>query len=264
MLNLRSLCEGARAGKGKLLSVYLTAGFPELPWTIPLARTIFESGGDFLELGIPFSDPIADGPTIQEASTLALRAGTRLHDVFDVAHEIADKKPVLLMGYSNMLLAGDDCGILEKSKQSGVAGFIIPDLLLGEEAQWTERAAEKGLTVIPFVAPTTPMSRLRALNKTNAPFVYAVSVAGVTGERREVPDEVLDYLRRARREITLPLLVGFGVSDAASARRLSEHTDGVIVGSAVIRLIKTSNSLKDAQERVGRFVSELKRALTDK
>jgi tryptophan synthase alpha chain len=261
MNELAARCAHARTTGQKLLSIYLTAGFPQPAATTELARAIFDAGADFMELGIPYSDPIADGPVIQRASTVALAAGTRLDDVFRLAGVISQWGPVVLMGYFNSVLGRGPARFLDAASAAGVSALILPDLLADSESEFQLLARDKALPVIPFVAPTTRVERMRALSATAAPFVYAVSVTGVTGARGDVPPEVNEYLARVRAAVDKPLLAGFGVSDAATARQLAQHTDGVIVGSAIVRRIDESRTTAAAVSAVSALVQEIKSAI---
>jgi tryptophan synthase alpha chain len=261
MHDLTTICATARSSGRKLLSLYLTTGYPQRTWTAPLATAIFAGGADLLELGIPYSDPIADGPVIQSASTASLASGTRLADVFSLATEISPCGPVLLMGYYNSVLGSGAEKFITRAAESAVSGLIIPDLLWGEDPEFWQACAARKLPIIPFVAPTTTAARLAEINRVTTPFVYAVSITGVTGARASLPLDVRDYLTRARAALTAPLLVGFGISTPNSARELKLHCDGVIVGSALINLIQKSATLSDACESVREFVAELRTAL---
>lgn len=263
MSDLRKCCRTAQDDKRKLLSIYLTCGYPEPSWTVPLAESIFRGGADFIELGIPFSDPIADGPVIQAASTRSLNAGTTLNSCFESAAQIASAGRVLFMGYFNSLLAVGIKDFLARSISARVQGLIIPDLLYGQEQDVWNDCANSGIPLIPFVAPTTTNERCAIINQAAAPFVYAVSIAGVTGVRSELPQNISHYLNRVRAVIKTPLLVGFGISNAQSARALSPFCDGIIVGSALIQHISAASSLTAACQQVEKIVAELRAALDE-
>ena len=262
MSELADRCAAARASGTKLLSIYLTAGFPDRGATLDLARAIFDAGADFMELGIPFSDPMADGPVIQHASTVALAAGTRLGDVFELCARISALGPVALMGYFNSVLGCGEASFLTAARDAGAQALILPDLLPENEPEFHRQAQAHGVPTIAFVAPTTPLPRMQALDQRGAPFVYAVSVTGVTGSRGELPAEVMNYLATVRVAVRNPLMVGFGVSGGDSARQLAEHADGVIVGSAVIRRIADSANLAEAVNSVAALVGEIKQAIS--
>ncbi len=261
MHDLFALCDSARAERRKLLSIYLTAGFPDARWTVPLARAIFDSGADMIELGVPYSDPIADGPTIQHASKVALDAGMKLDHLFELAAEVAQRGPTLLMGYFNSVLGRAPERFLDEAQRSGICGLIIPDLLYDAEPDFRAMSQSHLLPIIPFLAPTSTAERMEQLRQDNSPFVYAVSITGVTGTRTGVAQETVSYIRNASRIIGRPVLAGFGVSNSASARELCQAADGVIVGSAVVKRIQDARNAEDAVNRVSAFVSELRQAI---
>ncbi len=262
MSDLHLFCREALRKRRKLLTVYVTAGFPRREWTVPLAKAIFSAGADILELGMPFSDPLADGPTIQHAATVALRNGFRRDQIFDVSRVLAGENPVLIMGYYNNLLGGDSATFLRKCVDSSVSGLIVPDLPIDEEPElWQECSRQAPL--IPFVSPTTPIERRREIDQINAPFAYAVSVAGVTGARDSLGENVAEYLRQVKSIMRTPVLVGFGISGPQIAAKVAGIAEGVIVGSAVIERIEQSKTLDEAIESVGSFIKELRNALDE-
>lgn len=261
MSDFAAVCKTARERGRKLLSIYITCGFPEGAWTLPLCTEIFAAGADFIELGIPFSDPIADGPVIQSAAQRSLQAGFRLNDVFVVGRAAAAHGPLLLMGYYNSVLARGAEQFLAKASAAAVQGLILPDLLLSADQEFWAAARAHGVPLIPFVTPTTQPARYAVINAVAAPFVYAVSLTGVTGARAALPADTTEYLERARDAISAPLIVGFGISSAESAIRLKPYCDGIIVGSAVIRLIESAPTLTAACAQVGALVRELRQAL---
>lgn len=262
MPDLHTCCREAQRKRRKLLAVYITAGFPRREWTVPLAQAIFSAGADILELGMPFSDPLADGPTIQRAGMAALRSGFRRDQVFDIARSLTGENPVLIMGYFNNLLGGDSAAFLGKCTENSVSGLIVPDLPMDEEPElWQE--CSRRVPLIPFVSPTTSVERMRAIDQMNAPFTYAVSVAGVTGARNSLGEDVAEYLRRVKSIMRTPVVVGFGISSSQIAAQVAGIADGVIVGSAVIERIEQSKTLDEAIRSVGSFVKELREALNE-
>lgn len=247
----------------KILSIYLTAGYPDLTATVPLLETIVDAGADLIELGIPFSDPLADGPTIQESSQQALAAGTTLTRAYEMLREFKKKKdlPVLLMGYANPFMQFGWQQVIEQAKSAGATGFIIPDLPPEESQDLRQQVSSAGLDLIFLVSPNTPSERIKFINEQTTGFIYAVSVIGVTGERDQLPPETTQFLTRLRQQTTHPVLVGFGVSNPQIARNLCQLSDGVIIGSAVIRRIAANPDLSTAREAVFEFVHQIKTAL---
>lgn len=223
------------------MGLFLTDGFPEPSATLPLLHTLEEAGTDFIELGMPFSDPLAEGLPIQRSSSRALEHGVTLADTLQTAAEFRAESelPILLMGYFNPILQYGIESFCREAADAGVDGVILADLPI-EEADIVERYARAHeLGLVYLIAPNTPDTRIREIDRRATAFVYAVSVTGLTGSSIET-NPVVAYLRRARRLVTdNPLLVGFGIRSHEDAVFLSEHTDGFIVGSKLITTIET-------------------------
>lgn len=259
--DLSSFIRQCRHKKRKLLAIYLTCGFPNREWTVPLAQSIFDAGADIIELGMPFSDPLADGPVIQAASQTALENGITLDNYFAIAAEISTLGPTLFMGYLNSVIAIPR--FLDCAQQANLCGLIIPDWpVAGESFSRLEIfAAHQNLPRIPFIAPTTTPERLQAVDDLDAPFVYAVAVTGVTGSRAGVGAQASDYLKSVKRSLKSPLLAGFGISSPRDAAQIAEITDGVIIGSAILEGIRAANSVDEAQEFVHQFITRIRHEL---
>jgi len=264
MSELRSYLENKIARGEKILSVYLTAGFPEPAATLPLLETLVEVGVDLIELGVPFSDPLADGPTIQAASQQALAAGTNMAMALEMLRKFRENYsvPVLLMGYANPFMQFGWEKLVQEAKSAGANGFIIPDLPPEESGDILAEMNRAGLDNIFLVSPNTPPERLRRIDSLTTAFIYAVSVTGVTGARETLPQQTADFLQSLRKRTRYPLLVGFGISNAKTAAEMSRYGDGVIIGSAVINRIAQSADLQSAQAAVFDFVREIKAALS--
>lgn len=211
-------------------------GYPDLRRGAAHARMIARHA-DIIELGVPFSDPLADGPTIQAAGQAALAGGTRPDDVIAIAEQIAGGPPVVLMTYVNAILAAGPRGFFGRAAAAGVAGVIVPDLPIDEAAEVRAAAGRSGVAVIALAAPTTSDARLAEIGRRAEGFVYCVSVTGVTGGEVQVDEELRRFLERARERIAVPLAVGFGIRSPEHARRIGEFADGVVVASQLIRLI---------------------------
>jgi len=225
----------------KTLSMFLTAGFPSLDIFQDLFNALHDGGADLIEIGIPFSDPIADGPTIQQSSEIALRNGVSVNKIFEKLSQfrLAQEVPVILMGYANPILAFGINNFLTSCSELGVSGVIVPDLGLEEGAAFRTAAHEYGIATILLVTPTTPADRIRAIDKASNGFIYCVSITGVTGNNQSISDDAVGFLQSARKNIRVnPLLVGFGISSDEDVRRLGPHSDGIIVGSALIKEIQ--------------------------
>ncbi len=212
---------------------------------------------DVLELGIPFSDPLADGPTIQAAGQRALEAGTRPADVFDIAASLRGGPPVVVMTYVTLVLAAGPDAFFARAADAGVAGAIIPDLPLDEGGAVRESARRFGVAIVPLAAPTTSDARLEAIGRQADAFCYLVSVAGVTGGEVAVDDELRAFVARARHAIPCPLAVGFGIRTPEHARAIGAFADGIVIASHLIRLIDEAGSHEAALAELDRYGAEL-------
>lgn len=219
------------------LIAYLPAGFPTVDGGIEAVKAVFDGGADIVEVGLPHSDPVLDGPVIQTADDIALRGGVRIADVMRTVREAfaATGKPVLVMTYWNPI---DRYGVerfTEELAAAGGAGCILPDLPVQESDQWREHAEKHGLATVFVVAPSSKDERLATITAAGSGFVYAASLMGVTGTRESVGAEAADLVRRTRATADLPVCVGLGVSNAEQAKEVAGFADGVIVGSAFVK-----------------------------
>lgn len=238
---LRAHLDGLRTRGEAALGLFVTCGFPEPSATVPLLHALAEGGADFLELGMPFSDPLGEGPTIQHASARALAHGTTITDCLAAAaaFRATSEKPVLLMGYANPVLRYGLARFCDDAARAGVDGLILPDLPPEEGDDLDARAADAGLAVVYLIAPNTSDERVRLVDRRSTGFVYATSVTGLTGTGLGDAAATATYLTRARGLVeNNPLLVGFGIQSAGDARRLATSTDGFIVGSALLREVE--------------------------
>ncbi len=263
MHTLRDYLDAKISAGKKLLSIYLTAGYPTPEATLPLLEAIAQGGADLIELGVPFSDPLADGPTIQQASQIALKNGMTVAGALNLLKEFRRRHslPVLLMGYANPFMQFGWERLVAEAAKAGAAGFIVPDLP-PEESDFLHRLLKPHrLTLVYLAAPNTPTERLQRIDRLTGGFIYAVSLTGVTGAREQLPPETEEFLIRLRQVSGHPLLVGFGISGPESAARLAPYCDGIIVGSALIRRIEDSPDVPTAVARVREFVAGLRTAL---
>jgi tryptophan synthase alpha chain len=246
-------------GGAAALMPYLMAGFPTLADSLAIGEACARAGADLLELGVPYSDPLADGPVIHDAGTRALAAGANVAGVLEVARGLAQSVPVVLMCYANMVYAPGAEAFVERLAQTGACGLIVPDLPL-EEAGEVQRACDAcGLALVALVAPTTPPERLRAIGERARGFLYTVSVLGTTGERAALQDSFAAVIERAKAATTVPVALGFGISTPAHARQAADAgADGVIVGT---RLVRAAAESDDPATAVGAVVAELAEAL---
>ncbi|HET7050302.1 MAG TPA: tryptophan synthase subunit alpha [Solirubrobacteraceae bacterium] len=250
----------ARAdGRRAALMPYLMGGFPDLDTSARIGVAYAESGADVVELGVPFSDPLADGPVIHAAGTEALRGGATLPDVLEVAVRIAAHVPVVVMCYSNPILARGLERFLDSLATAGVSGLIVPDLPLEEAPDTLAACDARGLALVPLVAPTTPEPRLAMIGARARGFVYTVSLTGTTGERAQLDAGLKAVIARAAAHTQVPVAVGFGISTPEqAAAAAAAGADGVIVGT---RLVRAASEEADPVAAVARLVAEFSVAL---
>jgi len=250
----------AREEKRLAIVVYLTVGYPDRAATAALLRAALDGGADVLELGVPFSDPLADGATVQRASEIALRNRIGLADCLAEASTIVRERDatVLLMGYTNPFLhyRGGLAGFASDAARAGVAGIIVPDLPSEESAEFDAALDPAGLARIDLYAPTTPDERLARLVPRARGFVYCVSLTGVTGARRALGADVAEFVARVRRHTALPIAVGFGISRPEHVTALRGVADAVVVGSAALDAVSAAPADR-RPEALRAFVSSL-------
>jgi tryptophan synthase alpha chain len=245
--------------KRAALMPYLMGGFPDLETSAAIGEAYADVGADLVELGVPFSDPLADGPVIQAAGTAALRAGATTVAVTEVARRRAQRVPVVVMCYANLVLAHGAEGFVGRLAQAGVSGLIVPDLPLEEAADIRAASDAAGIALVPLVAPTTPDERLERIGACARGFVYAVSLTGTTGERESVAASLADVVARARAHADVPVAVGFGIGTPGQARRAADAgADGVIVGT---RLVRAAAESDDPAAAVRELLAEFAAAL---
>jgi tryptophan synthase alpha chain len=250
----------ARAdGRRAALMPYLMAGFPDTPTSVAIGHAYVAAGADVIELGVPFSDPLADGPVIHAAGVAALRGGARVADAIAVARSLSDEVPVVVMCYANQILARGLERFVDMLVGAGVSGLIVPDLPYEEAPAAIAACDERGLALVPLVAPTTPDQRLARIGARARGFLYTVSVTGTTGERTALAASLPEVVARARASTEVPVAVGFGIgSPAQAADAAAAGADGVIIGS---RLVREAGEAGDPAAAVGRLVAEFSAAL---
>lgn len=240
---------------------YMMAGFPDRETSSAVAEAYAESA-DLIELGVPFSDPLADGPTIHAAATTALAAGTTLETALEICEEVGDRVPVVFMVYANMVLAhGGAAEFAHRALAAGACGAIVPDLPLEEGEPVRTAFDDAGLALVPLVAPTTPTDRRALICAAARGFVYVVSTVGTTGERDELPPELADLVAATKGEAEVPVAVGFGIGTPEQAAQVGRVADGVIVGSRLVRAAGETGGAEAAAEAVGSFLHEARVAL---
>jgi tryptophan synthase alpha chain len=243
---------------------FITAGDPDLETTAQALRVLDQSGADIIELGVPYSDPLADGPTIQAAATRALQRGVRLDDVLEMVKNVAPevKAPIVLFIYYNPILNRGIESFLKEIAAVGVQGLVVPDLPLEEAESLLKPAAEIGIEVILLVAPTSPQERIEAIAQQSQGFIYLVSVTGVTGMRTQLESRVQDILVQMRTVTDKPIGVGFGISQPEQAQQVKNWgADAVIVGSAFVKRLADAEPAEGLQA-IGEFCKQLKLAIS--
>src|SRR5262245_3016616 len=259
-----------RQQRRKAFIPFVTAGDPDIAGAVELIAELAKRGATLIEIGFPYSDPIADGPVIQASYTRALERGVRLDDVFACARQAADLlrragRPVPLVGmvsYSIVHRRGPE-EFLRQAAESGFSGAIVPDLPAEETVELARLAAARDFKLVQLVTPTTPKDRVVQIAKVSTGFLYCVSITGITGERDRLPAELLDQLAWLRQQTNLPLCVGFGISRPEHVRMLREVVDGVIVGSAIVRRVEQAGNrpFADVTREVGELAQSLSEAL---
>ncbi|MGH2864046.1 MAG: tryptophan synthase subunit alpha, partial [Solirubrobacteraceae bacterium] len=239
----------AHTSKRAALMPYVMGGFPTLEQSLQIGQACVQAGAEVIELGLPYSDPLADGPVIHAAGTSALAAGANVAGVLEVARALSASVPVALMCYANMVFAPGVHAFVERLARSGACGMIVPDLPHGEASEVLGVCDEHGVALIPLVAPTTTAERLAAIGASARGFLYTVSVVGITGERSAVGEDLAATIARAKASTEVPVAIGFGISTPEQARQAAAAgADGVIVGT---RLVRAAGEAEDPAEAVG-------------
>ncbi len=245
----------AQAPGSAALMPYMMGGFPTPQESLRIGEAYVAAGADIIELGFPYSDPLADGPVIQAAGTRALEAGTNVAAVLEIAEALSDRVPVVAMCYANMVFAPGASAFVERLQRSGAAGLIVPDLPYGASPEVAQACEQAGIALVPLVAPTTPPARLKQIVSCARGFVYAVSVVGTTGERDRVQDSATRLIADAKAVSSAPVALGFGIATPDhAARAAAAGADGVIVGT---RLVRAAAEDPDPAAAVGEIVAEL-------
>jgi tryptophan synthase alpha chain len=245
---------------GKAFIPFITGGDPDLETTEKLLYALYESGADLIEIGIPFSDPVAEGPVIQAADERALKAGCTVEKLFDLIARVRPniKVPLLFMTYYNPIFAYGVSKFTAKCAACGLDGLIVPDLPFEEREELLGPCVSHGLELISLISPTSE-TRIANIAKNSCGFLYCVSSLGVTGERRKLDSSAQNMIEQVKRISDIPCAVGFGVSTPEQAREISRFADGVIIGSAIVRIIAEHG--RNSVEAVSQFAKEIKKAI---
>jgi len=243
----------------KKLVAYITSSYPENSFTVDLAHSLAQNGVDFLELGIPFSDPVADGPIIEEANLKALQQGFKIKDLFEISKQIAPKIDTLWMGYFNPFYHKGFDLFINEAKESGIKGFIIPDLPFEEAAPYQKIARENGLNIIDFIAPTDSKDRIKKIVSDAQTFIYMVAYAGITGSSKS--EDLKEVIANVKEYSDTPLFIGFGVNEQ-NAKEKAKDVDGVIVGSAFVKvLLDSSLNYTQKIDKISTMAKNIKEAI---
>lgn len=248
-------------GRRAALMPYMMGGFPDSDGARRVLCAYADAGADLVELGFPFSDPLADGPVIQAAGQRALEAGATTESVLELASELAGRVPLVAMAYSNPVRAFGLDQFAEGLAAAGVAGLIVPDLPLEEADEARQACDARGLALVGLVAPTTPEPRVAAITSLARGFIYVVSVTGVTGARQSLPPELADVVARVRAHTDLPAAVGFGVGSPETASAVADLSDGVIIGSALVGLVAEAPDAAAGAQAAKAFLARVVTAL---
>lgn len=252
------------AGREKkaLLIPYITGGYPSREDCRRVLESFITGGADIIELGVPFSDPLADGPVVQASSQKALDEGITPDDVMSLAGEFSGRLPVVLLVYYNCIYAYGQDGFLKAAAGAGVSGLVVPDLPVDEAGDFVAACRSHGIDPVLLVAPTSPDDRIEMIAANASGFIYCVAVTGVTGARTALSGELPDFLARVKSRTSVPLAVGFGVSAPEHAAEVARHADGVIIGSRLISLVADAGSIDEACAAVEGFLTDINEVLT--
>lgn len=262
-ISITKAFEKCRQANKKALMPYLTAGYPNNKIFLRLLKEIIKAGADMVEIGIPFSDPLADGKTIQSSSQIALNNGTNINKIFQQLSEFENryKVPLIVMSYYNPILQFGLSKFLNKLKAIGGRGLIIPDIIPDEGITIEKECRTSEVDLVYLLAPTSNAERRKLILNRSHGFVYLVSVVGVTGARKNLPLNLNRWITQVKKESRLPVCVGFGISGLPQAQSVARVADGVIIGSAIIDIIKKSSGSQEAVSNVGRFIRKIRKGI---
>lgn len=266
MSRIKEIFDKNKSKNTGVLITYITAGYPGIKKTKELILTMEDAGADIVEVGVPFSDPIADGPVIQRASQRALSRGVNPKKILDIISELRRRSsiPVVIMGYYNNFLQYGEEQFAQDAASCSVDGVIVPDLPPEEAETFRSHLLSNGIDMIFLVAPTSTEERIKLICSMTSGFLYCVSLTGVTGKRESLSKMGFSIAKKIREISSIPVAMGFGISKPDHARELSSIVDGVVVGSAIIGIIEENLGKKDMLSKVSRFIKEMKKALVKK
>ena len=253
-----------KAKKEKALICFLTAGDPSLDKTKEIILGMEVAGVDCIEIGVPFSDPTADGPIIQAASQRALKNGATLAGILDMIEALrkSSEIPIVLFGYYNPILSYGTERFAKKAREAGVDGILVVDLPFEEAGELRQFTDPQGIDFISLIAPTTGIERVRQIAQHATGFLYYISITGVTGTAKPQVEEVKKDVERIRKVTALPLAIGFGISTPQQAKEMAPHADGIVVGSAIVKMIEENSNRDDLVAVVSQYAREMKKAIS--
>jgi len=245
--------------KRKAFIAYIMAGDPSLKITFALVLELEKQNVDIIELGVPFSDPVADGPTIQKAGLRALKNKVNLKDILNLVSKLRKRSqvPIVLMSYYNILFRYGIEKFIKEAKRCGVDGIIVPDLIPEEAEDLIKMAKQKNISTIFLVSPISTLERVKKIIQASTGFIYYVSLTGVTGAREKLPKQIFEDVKRIKSLTDKPVCVGFGISRSEQIKAINRVADGVVVGSAIVEIIEKNIDKKDLVKRVGQFINKL-------
>ena len=251
--------------KNKKLVTFTTAGDPDLDTSFEIINTIINNGADIIEIGMPFSDTMADGPTIQESSVRSIKNGTKITDVFEIVKRVRsfnNEIPVILMGYYNSIYNLGINNFTEKCAETGVDGLIIVDLQPEEDSDLLIKLKKKDIDLIRLITPTTDNNRLKTILSNSSGFLYYVTITGTTGQKSANLEELEKSINKIRSASNLPIVAGFGIKNKKDVEDISAYTDGVVVGSSIVNIIKNNIQNKDKMmNEINLFTQDLKKGV---
>ena len=251
--------------KNKKLVTFTTAGDPDLDTSFEIINTIINNGADIIEIGMPFSDPMADGPTIQESSVRSIKNGTKITDVFEIVKRVRsfnNEIPVILMGYYNSIYNLGINNFTEKCAETGVDGLIIVDLQPEEDSELLIKLKKENIDLIRLITPTTDDNRLKTVLSNSSGFLYYVTITGTTGQKSANLEELEKSINKIRSASNLPIVAGFGIKSKKDVEDISAYTDGVVVGSSIVNIIKNNIQNKDKMmNEINLFTQDLKKGV---
>jgi tryptophan synthase alpha chain len=252
---------------GKKLITFTTGGDPDLNTSLQILNTIINNNVDIIEIGMPFSDPMADGPTIQESSVRSITGGTKINDIFELVRNVREKNneiPIILMGYYNSIFSLGIDNFISKCKDVGVDGLIIVDLQPEEDSELYSKTKENNIDLIRLITPTTDKKRLNTILNNASGFLYYVTITGITGQNSANVDNLKKSIKFIKSFTKLPVIAGFGIKNKKNVEEISSFTDGVVVGSSIINIIK--KNLHDKSKMVDEidiFTKDLKKGISE-